>query len=254
MPKDDKQLQPLTHFGFTEVPLAEKAEKVSAVFESVAPNYDLMNDAMSFGLHRWWKQFAVDQAKVKPGQQILDLASGTGDLAAKFAKRVGPTGKVIMSDINPAMLAEGRKKLIDRGLFENLEFKIIDAESIPYDAASFDLVTIAFGLRNVTDKNQALCEMYRVLKPGGKALILEFSRPRSETLGKIYDKYSFNIIPKMGRYLADDEESYQYLVESIRRHPDQDTLKAMMTSAGFEDCEYRNLTGGIVAVHWGYKF
>ncbi len=243
-----------THFGYETIATADKADKVKAVFKSVANNYDIMNDVMSFGMHRLWKKFTIDHAKIKPGQHILDLASGTGDLASKFAKLTGKQGRVVMTDINEAMLAEGRKKMIDQGLFENLEFTIVDAEHIPFDDNSFDVVTIAFGLRNVTDKDQALREMQRVLKPGGKAMILEFSQPPSKMMASIYDKYSFNIIPKMGKYIANDEASYQYLVESIRMHPNQDTLKQMMFDAGFEDCAYRNLTGGVVALHWGFKY
>lgn len=243
-----------THFGYQETPVKEKAGKVAEVFRSVASSYDIMNDVMSLGLHRLWKKFTVEQAKIKPGYQILDLASGTGDLAAKFVKLVGKDGRVVMSDINQAMLDEGRKKLLDRGIFENIEFCLVDAEQIPFADNSFDLVTIAFGLRNVTDKDQALREMFRVLKPGGKAMILEFSKPPSTTLAKFYDEYSFKFIPKMGKYIADDEASYQYLVESIRMHPDQETLKAMMQQAGFDDCAYRNLTAGIVALHWGFKY
>jgi len=243
-----------THFGYQTVAVDKKAEKVAEVFSSVAENYDRMNDAMSMGLHRLWKKFTVDQAKIKPGQSILDLASGTADLAAKFAKKVGSTGRVVVSDINEAMLVEGRKKLLDQGIIGNVDYKIIDAETIPFDDQTFDLVTIGFGLRNVTNKEKALREMHRVLKIGGKAMILEFSKPRSETFAKIYDKYSFNIIPKLGKYIADDEASYQYLVESIRMHPDQETLKQMLYDAGFDDVDYCNFTGGIVALHWGFRY
>lgn len=243
-----------THFGYQTIDADKKANKVAEVFTSVASNYDIMNDVMSFGMHRLWKKFTIDQAKIKPGQQILDLASGTGDLAAKFAKQVGKQGRVVVSDINEAMLNEGRKKLLDQGIIGNVDYKIVDAEHIPFDDNSFDLVTMAFGLRNVTHKDQALKEMYRVLKPGGKVMILEFSTPPSKTFAKIYDKYSFKFIPKMGKYIANDEASYQYLVESIRMHPDQETLKQMMSDASFEDCEYRNFTGGVVALHWGFKY
>ncbi len=251
---DAMKTEKTTHFGYETVATEEKANKVKAVFKSVAQNYDVMNDVMSMGMHRLWKKFTVDQAKVKPGQHVLDLAGGTGDLARKFAKLVGPTGKVVLSDINEAMLAEGRKNLINRGIVGNVDYKIVDAEAIPFDDNSFDLVTIAFGLRNVTHKDQALREMHRVLKPGGKAMILEFSTPPSETFAKIYDKYSFKLIPKMGKWVANDEASYQYLVESIRMHPNQETLKTMMLDAGLEDCDYRNFTGGIVALHWGFKY
>jgi demethylmenaquinone methyltransferase/2-methoxy-6-polyprenyl-1,4-benzoquinol methylase len=243
-----------THFGYEQVAVTDKAKKVEAVFSSVASSYDTMNDVMSFGLHRLWKKFTIEQAKIKPGQKILDLASGTGDLAKAFSKRVGNSGLVVMSDINQDMLNQGRAKLLDQGIYKNLEFTLVDAEQIPFTDNHFDLVTIAFGLRNVTDKNQALREMYRVLKPGGKAMILEFSKPPVKALAKIYDVYSFKVIPKMGKTIANDEASYQYLVESIRMHPDQETVKNMLASAGFEDCEYRNLTGGIVALHWGFKY
>lgn len=258
-PKTEIKILPLapdasTHFGYQETPVKEKAHKVAEVFRSVASSYDIMNDVMSLGLHRLWKKFTVEQAKIKPGYHILDLASGTGDLAAKFVKLVGKDGRVVMSDINQAMLNEGRKKLLDRGIFENIEYCLVDAEKIPFADNSFDLITIAFGLRNVTDKDQALREMFRVLKPGGKVMILEFSKPPSTTLAELYDKYSFKFIPKMGKYIANDEASYQYLVESIRMHPDQETLETMMTQAGFEDCTYRNLTMGIVALHWGFKY
>lgn len=246
--------QPTTHFGYQTVESEKKAEKVAEVFSSVASRYDIMNDAMSLGMHRIWKKAAIDQAKIKPGQQILDLASGTGDLAAKFAKLTGKTGRVVMSDINQAMLTEGRKKMLDKGIIGNIEYKIIDAENIPFEDNTFDLVTIAFGLRNVTNKEKALSEMFRVLKVGGKAMILEFSTPPSKTFAEIYDQYSFKLIPKLGKYIADDEASYQYLVESIRMHPDQETLKTMMQTAGFEDVDYRNFTGGIVALHWGFKY
>ena len=243
-----------THFGYRDVNAEEKAGLVAEVFRSVAPKYDLMNDVMSFGLHRLWKRFTIDQAAPRPGQKILDVAAGTGDLTKAFAKKVGRHGKVIMSDINDAMLAVGRDRLIDAGIIGNVECVQADAENLPFADNDFDCVTIAFGLRNVTNKAAALRSMYRVLKPGGKLLILEFSTPPSKLLSKAYDLYSFNIIPNMGELITSDKESYQYLVESIRMHPDQDTLKTMMEDAGFEDVEYFNLTGGVVALHKGYKY
>jgi len=242
-----------THFGFETVNVEEKAERVRTVFDSVASRYDIMNDLMSFGIHRLWKHIAVDLAGVRSGMKVLDLASGTGDLASRFAGLVGPEGEVVMSDINLAMLEEGRKRMVDDGHAGNVEYLQIDAETIPFPDNSFHVVTIAFGLRNVTDKDQALREMYRVLKPGGRALVLEFSKPVSKPLEKLYDFYSFKALPLMGRFVARDADSYRYLAESIRMHPDQETLREMMEAAGFERCDYHNLTGGIVAVHRGFK-
>ncbi len=242
-----------THFGFRDVDTAEKAGLVRGVFDSVASKYDLMNDLMSFGVHRLWKRFAVELAGVRPGQRILDLASGTGDLADRFAGLAGPDGQVLMTDINAAMLVLGRDRMADRGHVGNLGYVQVDAESLPFPDDTVDLVTIAFGLRNVTDKPRALDAMYRVLKPGGRALVLEFSKPLNKPLEKLYDLYSFRILPKMGELVANDAESYRYLAESIRMHPDQETLKDMMTAAGFERCDVHNLTGGIVAVHRGFK-
>lgn len=250
----DTNKKSTTHFGYRDVPVDEKSNLVAEVFRSVAPRYDLMNDLMSFGMHRLWKRFTLTEAHVLPGQHILDVASGTGDLAKAFAQKVGPTGKVIMTDINEAMLTVGRDRLIDAGIVGNLECLQADAENLPFADNQFDLVTIAFGLRNVTDKSKALRSMYRVLKPGGKLLVLEFSHPQTPLLNKLYDLYSFNIIPKMGEIVTNDRESYQYLVESIRMHPDQDTLKNMMCEAGFDDVTYFNLSGGIVALHKGYKY
>jgi demethylmenaquinone methyltransferase / 2-methoxy-6-polyprenyl-1,4-benzoquinol methylase len=244
----------ITHFGYRNVSIEEKANLVADVFQSVASNYDLMNDVMSFGMHRLWKQFTIGKAALRPGQTVLDVASGTGDLAKAFAKAVGQSGKVVMSDINEAMLQVGRDRLVDAGMIGNIECTQADAEKLPFQSDYFDCVSIAFGLRNVTNKDAALASMFRVLKPGGKLLVLEFSKPTLPLLQKCYDLYSFKIIPKMGEVIAKDRDSYQYLVESIRKHPDQETLKAMMENAGFEDVTYYNLTGGVVALHVGYKY
>lgn len=243
-----------THFGFAEVDVADKQSKVREVFDSVAGKYDVMNDFMSLGVHRIWKQYTVDLAAVRKGEQVLDVAAGTGDLSMAFAKRVGETGHVTMTDINASMLTVGRDRLTDKGIVGNIDFSLANAEVLPFADNSFDLVTIAFGLRNVTDKPKALKDMLRVLKPGGRLLVLEFSKPTAPGLGPIYDQYSFKLLPLMGKLVANDAESYQYLAESIRMHPDQDTLKGLMEEAGFERCQYFNLTGGIVAVHRGYKF
>ncbi len=242
-----------THFGYETVDVEEKAARVRGVFDSVASRYDIMNDLMSFGVHRLWKHIAIDLANVRSGQQVLDLASGTGDLAARYAALVGPQGRVVMSDINAAMLEEGRKRMIDSGHVGNVEYMQIDAEKIPFDDNSFHCVSIAFGLRNVTDKDQALREMLRVLKPGGRALVLEFSHPGSKPLGKLYDLFSFKALPLIGKLVTNDADSYRYLAESIRMHPDQESLLQMMQDAGFERCDYHNLTGGIVAIHRGFK-
>ena len=244
----------LTHFGFREVPVEEKAGLVARVFDSVASRYDLMNDAMSFGIHRLWKQFAVGQSGVHTGQHVLDVAGGTGDLAARFARRVGAGGSVVIADINASMLDIGRQRLADRGIAGNITFVQANAECLPFGDGEFDCVSIAFGLRNVTNKDAALASIYRVLKPGGRLLVLEFSHPVLPGLGSLYDLYSFTLLPLMGKYIANDEDSYRYLVESIRRHPDQETLKSMMETAGFERTHYFNLSGGIVALHRGYKF
>ena len=245
--------QNTTDFGFQKVAVADKANKVAQVFTSVARKYDLMNDLMSLGVHRLWKQFTIDKSGVHRGSRVLDLAGGTGDLAMRFRELVGKDTPVILSDINGSMLAAGRDRHIDRGIINGIEYIQADAEHLPFADDSFDCVSIAFGLRNVTDKNAALREMYRVTKPGGRSLVLEFSQPTSKELTRVYDFYSFNILPKLGRWVANDEASYQYLVESIRKHPDQETLKTMMQDAGFERVEYHNLTGGIVALHVGYK-
>ncbi len=243
-----------THFGFTEVPVTEKARRVRGVFDSVAARYDLMNDLMSLGIHRVWKRFTVEKAGLKPGLQVLDLAGGTGDLAALMAPRVAPGGRVVLSDINEAMLRRGRERLLDQGIAgENIEYCLADAETLPFEDASFDVLTIAFGLRNVTHKERALAEMFRMLRPGGQLLILEFSKPVA-ALAPAYDLYSFRVLPAIGKLVAGDDASYRYLAESIRMHPDQETLQAMLAAQGFEDCRYHNLTGGIVALHRGWKY
>jgi len=242
-----------TDFGYQRVAVGEKAARVRQVFESVADNYDLMNDLMSFGVHRLWKRFALGQTGLKPGQQALDVAGGSGDLALGMAEQVGETGRVLLTDINPAMLEHGRAKLIDAGVSGNVEYALADAEQLPFGPDSFHCVTIGFGLRNVTRKQEALASMFRVLKPGGRLLVLEFSHPTAPGLKPLYDRYSFNILPMLGKYVAKDEASYRYLAESIRMHPDQETLKGMMQQAGFERCDYFNLSGGIVALHRGFK-
>ncbi|WP_066800212.1 bifunctional demethylmenaquinone methyltransferase/2-methoxy-6-polyprenyl-1,4-benzoquinol methylase UbiE [Moraxella oblonga] len=242
-----------THFGYQTVNAHDKQAKVAQVFTSVATKYDIMNDLMSFGIHRLWKRFAIKMSGVHRGQHVLDIAGGTGDLAKVFSREVGKSGRVILSDINEAMLEVGRTRLINAGC-NNVDFVLANAETLtPFDDNSFDLVTISFGLRNVTDKQKALEAMYRVLKPGGRLLVLEFSKPVFEPLSKAYDLYSFTALPLMGKIVANDADSYQYLAESIRMHPDQTTLKAMMEQAGFINCDYHNLTGGIVAVHRGFK-
>jgi demethylmenaquinone methyltransferase/2-methoxy-6-polyprenyl-1,4-benzoquinol methylase len=243
-----------THFGYQTVDKSEKESKVASVFHSVAAQYDVMNDLMSFGIHRLWKRFTIDASGVRPGNNVLDLAGGTGDLTAKFSQLVGREGKVILADINSSMLNVGRDKLRDKGLVQNIEYVQANAQYLPFEDNTFDIVTIAFGLRNVTDKDMALRSIYRVLKPGGRLLVLEFSKPEHELVSKAYDFYSFNILPKMGEMVAKDGDSYQYLAESIRMHPDQETLKDMMDNAGFEQTNFKNLTGGVVALHKGYKF
>jgi demethylmenaquinone methyltransferase/2-methoxy-6-polyprenyl-1,4-benzoquinol methylase len=243
-----------THFGFTNVPIQEKSNRVADVFHSVASKYDLMNDVMSMGLHRLWKRFTIGQANIRPGQRVLDLAGGTGDLAKEFTKKVGKSGLVVLADINQKMLERGRERLIDEGIVGNIQYVQADAECLPFPDNYFDCITIAFGLRNVTDKSAALRSMYRVLKPGGKLLVLEFSKPVLPLLNTIYDKYSFHIIPTVGAWITGDKDSYQYLVESIRMHPDQETLKNMMQDAAFDDVTYHNLSAGIVALHKGFKY
>ncbi|MDZ7644305.1 MAG: bifunctional demethylmenaquinone methyltransferase/2-methoxy-6-polyprenyl-1,4-benzoquinol methylase UbiE [Woeseiaceae bacterium] len=241
-----------THFGYEEVPLRDKARRVRGVFDSVAGRYDLMNDLMSGGLHRLWKRYAIEQAGVRHGQRVLDLAGGTGDLAGAFARRVGESGLVVLADINASMLAEGRRRLVDAGVAGNLAIAQVDAEALPFAPGSFDCITIAFGLRNVSRKERALASMLRVLKPGGKLLILEFSQP-AEALRPAYDAYSFRMLPLLGKLVTGDADSYRYLAESIRMHPDQESLKQMMETAGFDRCRYHNLAGGIVALHVGYR-
>jgi demethylmenaquinone methyltransferase/2-methoxy-6-polyprenyl-1,4-benzoquinol methylase len=242
-----------THFGYKTVDAEQKENLVASVFDSVAGKYDLMNDVMSLGIHRLWKKIAMMHTGLKKGQRALDVAGGTGDLTIEMSKQVGADGEVIISDINPAMLEQGRRRLIDKGIAGNVSFVEANAEELPFEDNSFDCVTIAFGLRNVTHQDKALESMYRVLKPGGRLLVLEFSKPVLPGLDRAYDFYSFNIIPLMGRLIAKDEDSYRYLAESIRMHPDQATLKQMMLDAGFERCTYHNMSGGIVALHKGFK-
>jgi len=242
-----------THFGYQTVETGKKKELVGQVFDSVADRYDVMNDLMSFGVHRLWKRFTINQTGVRSGQSVLDLAGGTGDLALKLHQRVGPSGTVVLSDINASMLAVGRDRMIDSGVVGNMQYALADAEQLPFEENSFHCVTMAFGLRNVTDKQRALNSIFSTLKPGGRLLVLEFSKPILPALSKAYDAYSFSALPAMGKLVANDAESYRYLAESIRQHPDQETLLGMMQTAGFERCEYHNMTGGIVALHKGFK-
>lgn len=243
-----------THFGFESVGWNEKEKKVAEVFHSVAKSYDLMNDLMSLGIHHLWKRFTVELSKVRLGQNVLDLAGGSGDLTRLLSQKVGETGQVVLADINAAMLQVGRDRLLDEGLYKNIHFVQGNAQYLPFADNSFHCITIAFGLRNVTDKEEALRAMYRVCKPGGKVMVLEFSAPTVPGLKPIYDWYSFNILPKVGKLFAQDETSYQYLAESIRMHPNQTALQQMIETAGFEDCHYHNLSGGIVALHIAYKY
>ncbi len=243
-----------THFGYKTVNESEKEGLVGDVFRSVASKYDIMNDLMSAGQHRIWKALTVRQSGLRPGNEALDVAAGSGDLSQKFADQVGPEGKVVMTDINPAMLEQGKAKMIDKGYIGNIEFAIEDAEKLSFDDNRFHCVCISFGLRNVTHIDKALKEMHRVAKPGGRLLVLEFSRPTNPVLRQAYETYSFNVIPKIGEVVAGDRESYQYLVESIRKHPNQEALKGMMLDAGFDEVKVQNMHGGIVALHIGYKY
>lgn len=243
-----------THFGFNTVNWDEKQQKVGEVFHSVANKYDLMNDLMSFGIHRFWKHFTVELGRVRQGHKILDLAGGTGDLTRKFSKKIGKDGQIFLADINYSMLAVGRNRLLDNGLIDNIKYIQANAQNLPFKNNYFNLITIAFGLRNVTDKLKALKSMYDVCKPGGKIMVLEFSKPKVLGFETIYDWYSFNVLPKIGKVITNDESSYKYLAESIRMHPAQQELKTMIEDAGFEDCYFYNLTGGIVALHIAYKY
>ncbi|CAM3540272.1 bifunctional demethylmenaquinone methyltransferase/2-methoxy-6-polyprenyl-1,4-benzoquinol methylase UbiE [Parendozoicomonas haliclonae] len=242
-----------THFGYKTVDSEDKEKLVANVFHSVAGRYDLMNDLMSMGIHRLWKRFTLELSAIRKGQKVLDIAGGTGDLAMKFAEIVGPEGKVVLADINDSMLKVGRDKLTDQGIIGNIDYVQANAECLPFADNTFDLVTISFGLRNVTDKDAAIRSMLRVLRPGGRLLILEFSKPRHDVISKVYDAYSFSALPMMGKLVTDDAESYRYLAESIRMHPDQDTLEGMMKDAGFVKTGYHNLTDGVVALHKGIK-
>ncbi|HGE2393999.1 bifunctional demethylmenaquinone methyltransferase/2-methoxy-6-polyprenyl-1,4-benzoquinol methylase UbiE [Pseudomonas aeruginosa] len=252
-PRKGADAEPTTHFGYQNVPESQKAKKVAEVFHSVAAKYDLMNDLMSGGIHRLWKRFTIELSGVRSGNRVLDIAGGTGDLTRQFSHLVGPTGEVVLADINASMLKVGRDKLLDKGVSGNVSFVQADAEKLPFPDNHFDCVTIAFGLRNVTHKDEAIRSMLRVLKPGGRLLVLEFSKPSSNLLSKAYDAYSFSLLPLMGKLVTNDSESYRYLAESIRMHPDQETLKAMMVEAGFDRVTYHNMTGGIVALHRGIK-
>lgn len=250
---DKDQQDKNTHFGFQTVAESEKAKRVADVFHSVAARYDLMNDLMSGGIHRLWKRFTIELSGVRPGNKVLDIAGGTGDLTRKFSKLVGPEGEVVLADINDSMLKVGRDRLLDLGVAGNVRFVQADAEALPFPDNHFDCITIAFGLRNVTHKDRAIASMLRVLKPGGRLLVLEFSKPGNKMLSKAYDQYSFRLLPLMGKLVTNDSESYRYLAESIRMHPDQETLKAMMEEAGFARVTYHNMTGGVVALHRGIK-
>ena len=254
VPPEKRPADQTVDFGYERVAPAAKAGRVRAVFDSVANRYDLMNDVMSLGVHRLWKRFTLSQTGLKPGQQALDVAGGTGDLAVGLARQVGPAGRVILSDINPAMLAQGRDRLLDAGFARSIGCVLANAEQLPFADEAFHCVTIGFGLRNVTDKLAALRSMYRVLKPGGQLLVLEFSTPVAPGLKPLYDAYSFRVLPALGEMIASDADSYRYLAESIRMFPDQQTLADMMRSAGFDGCRHHNLTGGIVAVHRGWRY
>ncbi|MBT4885494.1 MAG: bifunctional demethylmenaquinone methyltransferase/2-methoxy-6-polyprenyl-1,4-benzoquinol methylase UbiE [Legionellales bacterium] len=250
-----EQKQKKIDFGFEDIPIADKQDKVGEIFSSVAPKYDLMNDAMSFGMHRLWKRYLIKLAGIKPNQHICDLASGTGDVALLLTRELGDTGgKVVMSDINKEMLDIGYDKIFDAGLSRVVEPVVANSECLPFASSSFDLVTMVFGLRNITDKKRALSEMHRIVKPGGTVLVMEFSKPKNSFVSYVYDKYSFNVIPGLGRFFAGDSESYRYLVESIRRHPDQEKLQEWFYEAGFDSCSITNLSSGVVAVHKGVKY
>lgn len=250
---DNSQGKPrTTHFGYQQVPVEEKVARVGQVFHSVASKYDVMNDLMSLGTHRLIKRFTVELSGIREGQRVLDLAGGTGDFSIRFSSLVGRTGQVVLADINASMLSVGRDRLTDKGITGNVNYAQVNAECLPFADNTFDCICIAYGLRNVTDKDAALRSMYRVLKPGGRAMVLEFSKPRSELLGKAYDGYSA-LWPIVGKLVTGDADSYRYLVESIRMHPDQETLKKMMMDAGFDDCRYHDVMGGICAIHLGFK-
>ena len=240
-------------FGYQQVPRNEKKKRVAGVFDSVASKYDFMNDMMSMGIHRLWKKFTIELSGARPGQRILDIAGGTGDLTMQFSRLVGETGEVVLADINASMLTVGRDRLLDRGYAGNIRFVQANAEQLPFPDHYFDVITIAFGLRNVTDKDKALRDMTRILKPGGRLLVLEFSKPTNPVMSKVYDAYSFSALPMMGKLFAGDSESYRYLAESIRMHPDQETLKGMMEAAGLDEVEYHNMTSGVAALHLGIK-
>lgn len=250
--KDSSKDSDKTHFGYTQVAVEDKARLVGEVFSSVADSYDIMNDLMSFGVHRLWKRHFVRRVSLQPGARVLDIAGGTGDIARLLLPRVGNAGSVVLSDINPEMLAVGRARMEDQGIVRGLEYVLANAEELPFENASFDAVTIAFGLRNVTDKALALREMHRVLKPGGQVNILEFSQVNSKIMESLYEQYSFNLLPKIGAVVAKDEDSYRYLAESIRKHPDQEALAKMLRDADFKKVSYENMTNGVVAIHRGY--
>lgn len=253
MKKNNRDSSEFTDFGFQRVPFQDKARRVAEVFHSVAPRYDLMNDLMSFGIHRLWKRYVLALARIQPGQRILDLAGGTGDLTAQIAKRLGGRGAVVLCDINEAMLLRGRDRLIDSGQLDTVHYVQADAETLPFPDGYFDAIVMGFGLRNVACKERALRAMHGVLKTGGQLLVLEFSHPTSSLLSLAYDVYSFRVLPRLGGCVVNDQDSYRYLAESIRRHPNQVDLLEMLRQAGFIHCDYHNLTGGIVAVHRGYK-